>query len=627
MFSSGQSACSAQEDVLQCCDQLYINNQIDEEQLLYLRHLVLIRDNDIANLYDQFQADRSPENLIRGLRRAAGGATMGLSEDEEDQEDLEEEEEQEEKEAESPSTQSNSTPISLQEVARTLKITPVQGLLLSYLMKEQDRKIVAAVTQYQRSGDLEALKSHLTQIAIAEDQKMREEDDEDDEEDSADDSDDNLDRAMSSRDSRTPTSSDDESDDQNHEAAVFPQSPVTTSRLDALLGSMNETNRWQGRVPPRFILAVFAAAQRNLLTVGHACGLCDLFQFHNSLVLAAWEVFTSQGDALDFIDTLRRIIRFSQNDFPDKKSEEDSSDDDTSSRSSDTLPRSMDPPKEKATKKNFDVEATERERETALEEVTSAKRDLLKHSLDLLAKQGLISSEAAVHLFRKSLEDDSETDAAIDAYASDRDITQFLKTLMEMAVTAENKLSTSASPTSASPSRSGASGSGASSTKSARELSPEDTYVSGALMTIADHLRDEKIIPDHVYTALASLIRSQNKQLKEAWGKYREQQCELTDVVDLMLRLSLGVPDDLASGAAASRQSGPQADSNSSSSLLSSGDFKNIVDIYVRSVLPPSSLPTVPLSLLPDSYFAELRPSAQSSSKNSTNSSMPKILL
>jgi len=44
-----------QDEVLQVCDQLYLNEKITENQLLYLRHLVLIREEPVAALYDDFQ--------------------------------------------------------------------------------------------------------------------------------------------------------------------------------------------------------------------------------------------------------------------------------------------------------------------------------------------------------------------------------------------------------------------------------------------------------------------------------------------------------------------------------------------------------------------------------------------
>jgi hypothetical protein len=36
----GRLACEAQDEVLQICDQLFVNDKITENQLLYLRHLV-----------------------------------------------------------------------------------------------------------------------------------------------------------------------------------------------------------------------------------------------------------------------------------------------------------------------------------------------------------------------------------------------------------------------------------------------------------------------------------------------------------------------------------------------------------------------------------------------------------
>jgi hypothetical protein len=481
MSYSGQSACSAQEDVLQCCDQLYINNQIDEEQLLYLRHLVLIRDNGIASLYDQFQANRSPEDLIRGLCRAAGGAdTAPGDDDDEGRESSDSESSLQEESSSSSSSSSDESPPSptrLEGVVKSLNLTPVQGLLLSYLVKEQDRKVVAAFAEFRRYGDLQSLRETLTQIAIDEDQKMRNEDEEAD--------------SPSGSGSATPSSTGDDEEEEQDDGFVVPQSPVASSSLDSLLSAMGETNRWAGSVPSRFVLAVFAAAQKKLLAVGHASGLCDLFQIGNELVHAAWEVFNSQGDVIDFIDTLRRIVKFAV--------QEAAEDQDDSSE--DTLPRMIGSPKQKRSEvTTFDVEETERQREDAQEEVASAKRDLLKHSLDLLSKQGLISAEAAVLLFRQSLEDSSETDLAIETYAANKDMMEFLKTLMNLATQA-----TSSPPK----------------PETSQESPSEALYVSGALMTIADHLLEEKIIPDSLYSSLVSLIKDKNPALKAAWVKYR----------------------------------------------------------------------------------------------------------
>lgn len=63
----GRSACEAQDEVLQVSDQLYINNRISENQLLYLRHLVLIREEEVATVYDRFQEHQNVPQLAKDL--------------------------------------------------------------------------------------------------------------------------------------------------------------------------------------------------------------------------------------------------------------------------------------------------------------------------------------------------------------------------------------------------------------------------------------------------------------------------------------------------------------------------------------------------------------------------------
>lgn len=61
--AQGRLACEAQDEVLQVCDQLYLNDKITENQLLYLRHLVLIREETVASIYDDFQEVKKIRNL------------------------------------------------------------------------------------------------------------------------------------------------------------------------------------------------------------------------------------------------------------------------------------------------------------------------------------------------------------------------------------------------------------------------------------------------------------------------------------------------------------------------------------------------------------------------------------
>lgn len=68
---SGRSACEAQDEVLVICDQLYLSNKITENQLLYLRHRVLIREETVATLYDQFQGHQNVQYFARQLYELA----------------------------------------------------------------------------------------------------------------------------------------------------------------------------------------------------------------------------------------------------------------------------------------------------------------------------------------------------------------------------------------------------------------------------------------------------------------------------------------------------------------------------------------------------------------------------
>jgi hypothetical protein len=80
--------------VLQVADQLYINNRITENQLLYLRHLVLIREEVVAQIYDHFQEDQNVPKLAKALYELCNthpyqhARQQQQVEDEDDEEDV-----------------------------------------------------------------------------------------------------------------------------------------------------------------------------------------------------------------------------------------------------------------------------------------------------------------------------------------------------------------------------------------------------------------------------------------------------------------------------------------------------------------------------------------------------------
>jgi hypothetical protein len=172
------------------------------------------------------------------------------------------------------------------------------------------------------------------------------------------------------------------------------------------------TNKWEDTVPRRFVAAVFISAHRKLLTVGQASALCDLFEADYDLVRAAWEVFSMQGDTKDFTDTLRRIVRdlpFLEGDEGGMIAEAGNSD----------IVAAV----EASQHQNLVEKDGKRE---ALAAVISAKRELLKHSLEMMVKQELATAEGAASLYERALKGDTLVDAAVEAYAADRDVTEFL---------------------------------------------------------------------------------------------------------------------------------------------------------------------------------------------------------
>lgn len=500
MTSAGQSACEAQDDVLQCCDQLYINGKVTENQLLYLRHLVLIRDEDVAQLYDDFQEHLSRDRLFRDLFHLANTHPR-LSQDEMDDDDAaddyeygdeEEDEEEEEDDAsdqwaalqreqqrrrqqeadlisadeppprlnpysrqasqeraaarkqaeESKSGRSSSARTNtlnglLSMMLRTGDVTPVEAMILNHMITSDNEIINAAYDIYQSDGDLTELQDTMMRCAKLEMRRRNEEISKQQRDiDAAGERDDRR-RALLQKygDEADEDDNDDgDSEDEEEQEEEEDEDQLATGGdevLANLLESMGVSNAWEDTVPARFILSVFAAAQRRLLSVGQAKALCDLYQAQYDLVRAAWEVFNVQGDVVDFTDTLRRIVR------------------DLNFRDDGNVRMSA-PAKEKAspsrskTKQDAEVmeavrqgqassEAAKNGREEALAAVAAAKRELLKHSLEIMVKQGLVTTAAATGLYERALRGDPLTDAAIDSYAADRDIMEFLDTLQILA--------------------------------------------------------------------------------------------------------------------------------------------------------------------------------------------------
>jgi hypothetical protein len=221
-----------------------------------------------------------------------------------------------------------------------------------------------------------------------------------------------------------------------------PDSCDSPSQLNRLLYSLNVTNVWQNTVPTKFVYTVFSATQKRLLSIGQCRALCDLFQAQYDLVRAAWEVYNVQDDTFDFIDTLKRIVRdLTFQDDGNVNLSMNKNDDGATATATENDNEEKDEDYETGPGDIVEVmkqtenrakEAREA-KSNALAAVAEAKRELLKHSLEIMVKQGLVTTQAASNLYERALKGDPLTDAAIEGYAGDRNIMEFLDTLQILA--------------------------------------------------------------------------------------------------------------------------------------------------------------------------------------------------
>ena len=462
MTEMGRAGCAAQDEVLGFCDQLFVRGRITENQLLYMRHMVLIRDDVVATLYDDYQRHRSPERFAMELFRLANTHPRWIegqdSQDDEDQSD-DDESEKVLTSAVHPdvgNTENKASVLNgiLNLMSRAGGLTSTEISVLRQLIRSDNDYVAAAYELFQQDGDVEELEDTLLRISRLEIAKSE-----------ANDAsarsnaarqeigaataridnrrnDNPFGRQSQSR-AQVPYEQDNEVDDDDDEdedeSSASEQSDNqeednggAQKYVENFLAGLGVQNTWDSSVPERFIVAVFATAQKGLLTIGQARALCDLYQARYDLVLAAWEVFTVQGDVPDLMDTLLRIVRglnfnnsgelvdsknlYETESQSEEESEEESEEDEEEESSNrDSAPAAN----------ASDVER----REVAIKAVAQAKHDLLRHSLEMMVKQGIAPADKAAALFKRALEGDLLVDAAIEAYANDRNVADFLDTL------------------------------------------------------------------------------------------------------------------------------------------------------------------------------------------------------
>ena len=518
MTAAGQSACAAQDEVLQCCDHLYLSRKITDNQLLFLRHLVLIREEEVAEVYDDFQVHRELDRLFRDLHRIANthpknNEEVEENDDEYDGEDSDEEGERDPKQKVSPTFASTLSGI-LSLMHRGKVVTPAEAMLLHHMIRMENEFLVAAHELFLHDGDVNELQDTMVRCAklvsrrIQEEGQKDEDDDNDEETESSDGENDSEERGQS------------------------------TTQLDDILSSLGVQNSWSSTVPSRFILAVFAAAQKGLLGVGQARALCDLYQAKYDLVRAAWEVYNVQGDVVDFTDTLRRIVR-------DLNFRDDGNVQVTSSPSTQQAQKVFDAVKESKDR----TEEAYYNKQEAVEAVVEAKQELLRHSLEMMVKQEIIGGEAAQSLFDRACKGDPLTDAAIEAYASDRNIMEFLDTLQILANNTPeeiNRIMRAAMEEEEEANKADRTDSASENTDEYDDSDFEDDDEDGnaeldssqkKLYEIVLELVEDDMINSGTATILMTLINNRDDRVMAAYDVYAEYN-DKDDLVDSLLRVA-----------------------------------------------------------------------------------------
>ena len=307
-----------------------------------------------------------------------------------------------------------------------------------------------------------------------------------------------------------------------------------------------ESNAWVGKVPQGFVVTVFRAVQHGLFTVGQARALCDLFEAGYDMVRAAWYVYRAMSDVRDFIDTLRRIIReFNFDASGDVVLSEDVLLSASTAAASD---RAAAVAKANEAQKQSDSER----RRAAMEDINTAKRTLLTHTLDMLVAQKITTQQGADALLERQRDGDVLVDAAIESYAGDHDIAEFLDTLALLANHTKEELDQilrdAAITSSGSPQqteqqqRSGvgaASAKTASPTSSSSSTSPltSSSTTASDLRSIIAEMANERLINAAQAHTLLLLVERHDDRILGAFDLYMETN-DADDLVDSLVRIA-----------------------------------------------------------------------------------------
>lgn len=267
---TGRAACEAQDEVLRTCDRLFLANKITENQLLYLRHLVLIREEAVAKVYDQYQDSQQVAHLAKSLYELANTHPYESSGSGKDK---------------------------------------LMGLFGSRVVPQQPiRKSIRAATEQPKKlleGKLPP--PSKSQHARPQIQRNEEEDYDDEEDEEEDDEEEEEDRRPVTRPaSRTQL----ESSQSMRKATAAAASMVLKSEMGKKLPTKQHPNLSRAGYPSEIsqLRTVAAIMVRNgEASAKEGAVLVEMVRNGNEYITAAFELYRQDGDLDDLKDT---IIRF-----------------------------------------------------------------------------------------------------------------------------------------------------------------------------------------------------------------------------------------------------------------------------------------------------------------------------
>lgn len=627
----GRIACEAQDEVLQVCDQLYLSNKITENQLLYLRHLVLIRDESVAQIYDDFQDHQNVAMLAKALYDHSNTHPFMLAqqeeeeaEDEEEDDDDDEEENTKLKDTDFRRSPKESLTGAVALMIRSKVVTNAEANVLIEMIRGQNEYVMAAYELYESDDNLEELQDTLLRCAKLEIRKRLADQKEaqlSEQEKAVLNRNEDTNESSGSDSNGGSESDDEHEDDSDQDEGLEDETEANFSLedigLDTIMESLRVENIWKNSVPEKFLLIVFVAVIQRHLEVGQAKALCDLYQAEYDLVRAAWEVYTVQSDVIDFIDTLKRVVRdldFDRNgdvamtdrdrrtnQSKREDSEEESDEDSGENDEEDDEEKDEDREEEITNVKSSTAsdEATKIDRRNeALAAVASAKKELLKHSLEMMVKQGMTSAEDASNLYARYLSGDMMIEAAIDSYAADREVAEFLTTLRILSSHTTEELQEMMKQASSgeSPKKTNASASTSTNSPGSPYSSSDSTQLQ--LRGIVAELSRNKMIDVNLAAQLLHLINNKDNRVMAAYGEYTQKK-DGAQLIDSLLKIGAGEnssvnqdedneDDDEDDDDEDENESDDNADETSGNqssdrpTLLNASDQKTVVEILSR---------------------------------------------